>query len=238
MKTQSLTEIRSRALYNIYGDTTPAASLLARASYELLAILEDVQRNNKFYFSEQVTRITLPIGASSARVVLQNDGNGDDCIGEIYDVVIVDGDQKTPIPYITRREMYLVPIASGKPSRFSWAPKSEVYNAGVVTQSNDNLLFDRSADKAYSVDVFFKEIYMPTDWTNPTVFMAWTSLVLDELEEYLVNQLAYKLSVIAGNKDGAQSFSFMAKEALDTIYSKNDSKVRQIGKEYFSYKDI
>ena len=79
---------------------------------------------------------------------------------------------------------------------------------------------------------------MPTDWTNPTVFMAWTSLVLDELEEYLIAQLTYKMAVIAGNQERAQSFSFMAKEALDILYSKNDSKVRQIGKEYFSYKDI
>ena len=238
MKSQSLTKIRDRALYNIYGDTAPVASISARAQYELLAILENVQREHTFYFSKQKTTVSLPSGSSSVRITLQNDGNADDSIGEIYDVIIKDADRKIIPRFISRREIYMVTLLSGTPGRWSWAPKSEVYTAGVPTISNDNLLFDRIADKDYTIDVFFKQIFMPVDWTNPTVFMAWTSLALDELEEYLTAQLTFNIAVIAGNQERMQMYAAISQKALNALYAKTDSKDRQVGDHIFTYKDM
>ena len=238
MKTQSLTTIRNRALYNIYGDTVPEASLLARASFELLNVLEEVQRKEKLYFSTQITQITLPSGARSARVTVQNDGNGDDCIGEIFSVYVESGGVKREIPFKDYMAIFLAPDNTGTPTGWAWKSRAETYTLGVSAQTPDNIVFDKIADADYTVYVQYKHIYMPVDWTDPAVFMLWTSFVLDELEEYLTAKLTFVMAIIAGNSERASIYAQMADEALNTIYSKTDSKIRQVGNNVFTYKDL
>jgi len=228
-KSRSITTIQNRALYNLYGDSTPEASASAAAAPKLFDILERVQRKHDFFWQRQKkTFNTVAATADYAFTGTILPATDEQSIGRIYDITLVANSVRRDLERISRYDYDGFPAASGIPTSFM-----ETYLDTLA--ADQKLYLYPTPDAVYAVTIYYKKIYIPLVWTDN----AYTSVMLDELEEYLVAKLTSELAMIVGNDDAFNRYAMIADEYLyNGVLSKNHDKYIQETDGQGVFKDI
>ena len=216
MKYPTSGEIIAKALYNIYGDTAPAASVQEAALHKFYDCLDRCQRENTFFFSKQRDTFTITSGTATYAVIgaiftATSFGK----LGKIYGVSIK---QTSPVLLNRLKRMtaeaydeYTMNTMTGIPQGYY-----ESYMKDVPADHTISLWPTPSTN--LTGIIYYKRIYLPEDWTD----LEYAHYILDELCDYLVHRVTAELCADAQLKEKAANHFDMAANYLKSVRARSD----------------
>jgi hypothetical protein len=217
MKYPTSGQIIAKALYNIYGDSTPAASIQEAALHKFYDILDRCQREHTFFFSRQRDTFAITSGTADYAVIgAIFSATSFGKLGKIYGISIKRTTPKllNALKRIGDEELdaySLNMITGGTPCAYCETFMREVPTDHIIT-----LWPTPNAD--LTGIIYYKRIYLPEDWTD----VEYTHFILDELCDYLVHRLTAEMCADAQLKEKAADHFSMAANYLKSVLARND----------------
>jgi hypothetical protein len=218
--------IISQAMYNLYGDSTPPATVTTRAQMLLYSLLEDIQRKHDFWFGDQ----SLSFNTTAAKSSYTMNGDIIALATDNLKVGYIKGLFYNGAPLLrcdepTFDKMSLTAVSS-IPGYFL-----EKYWGDAVTDHVINLYPTPNA--VYAMKMYYKRVYVPADWTT-----TYTSMALDELYEYLVNILTSEIAAMTEYASVYSLYAAKAAEALNAVICRNYDWYRQMNQDKGIYSGL